>query len=280
MEDERRTALKIAVLGDIHGNWTAMEPVAADLVCQQVDAVVGLGDYLSTSRGAAPVVEWMRQQPHAYFVRGDNDCWESYERYHPREREDTRSLFSYLTCLPDRIVLQLGVITLLAQHGYPWPPRGEPEGSDVVRRYMSRAYVESFVDLSGVDIACFGDIHMVHVDLHEDLAILHPGSVGVPSDGEPWGSLHPTRRWEPWSAKYLLLAIDGGSVHISLRRVPFSREAAVQESREGHLADPGPDVWLAHHLGLRGPSGTAPEDQGRPWPGPSSWSWKKKLSAG
>jgi predicted phosphodiesterase len=278
MEAKRGTALKIAVLGDIHGNWTALEPVAADLAGQQVNGVVGLGDYLNTSRGAVRVVDWMRQQSNAYFVRGDNDCWENYERYHPRERDDSSSLYLYLTRLPDRIVLQFGEITLLAQHGYPWPPRGELEGSDFVRRYMSRAHVASFLDLRGVDIACFGDIHMVNVDLHEDLVILHPGSVGVPSDGEPWGSLHPTRRWEPWTAKYLLLEIDDGSVRIALRRVPFSREAAVQEARDGHVEDPGPDIWLARHLGLCGSEAEKPADQGRPWPGPSSWFWEKKQS--
>jgi hypothetical protein len=36
-----------------------------------------------------------------------------------------------------------------------------------------------------------------------------------------------------------------GSVHGTLQRVPFSREAAVQESREGYIEDPGPDIWLA-----------------------------------
>jgi putative phosphoesterase len=280
MEGERKTRLKIAVLGDIHGNWVAMEQVAADLVRQQADVVVGLGDYLNTSRGAAPVVEWMQKQPHAYFVRGDNDCWEDYEHYHPREREDSYALYQYVTRLPERIVLQFGGITLLAQHGYPWPPRDELEVGDFVRRYMSRTHVESFVNLSGMDIACFGDIHMVHVDVHEDLVTIHPGSVGVPSDGEPWGAVVPTQRWEPWTAKYVLLELDGGSVHATLQRVPFSREAAVQEAREGYVEDPGPDVWLARLLGLSGPAGDKSADRERPWPGPSSWRWQKKPVAG
>jgi putative phosphoesterase len=271
--------MKIAVLGDIHGNWVAMEEMAADLIHQQVDAIVGLGDYLNTSRGAARVVEWMKSQPHAYFVRGDNDSWESYERFHPHESEDSSALYRYVTRLPDRIVLQFGGITLLAQHGYPWPSRSEPEGGGFVPRYVRRPDIESLVNITGIDLACFGDIHRVHVDLHEDLAIVHPGSVGVPSDGEPPSAHSPTCWWEPWMAKYMLLEIHGGSVDLSLQRVPFSREAAVREMREAYIEDPGPNVWLARHLGLCGFETTKQADQGLPWPGPTTWRWQKRHPA-
>jgi predicted phosphodiesterase len=93
----QRAVRKIAILGDIHGNWVAMRQVAADLVHQHADTIVGLGDYLDTSRAAARVVEWMQDQPHAYFVRGDNDCWEDYERFHPQEQEASCALYHHVT---------------------------------------------------------------------------------------------------------------------------------------------------------------------------------------
>ena len=39
--------MRLAVLADIHGNWTALREVAAALQQEKVQAVIGLGDYLS-----------------------------------------------------------------------------------------------------------------------------------------------------------------------------------------------------------------------------------------
>src|SRR5215210_7008255 len=108
--------MRIAALGDVHGNWPALRAVARDLAAQGVDAVIGLGDYLNTSLGAARVVAWLRRQPHAYFVCGDNDSWEHYEHFRHLARDDPHGQYQFVNQLPGRIVLDFQGVTILAQH--------------------------------------------------------------------------------------------------------------------------------------------------------------------
>jgi putative phosphoesterase len=253
----------VAVLSDIHGNWTALERVAAALEQEQVQVVLGLGDYLSVSLGSRRVVEWMRSREHAYFVRGDNDGWESYERFRHLEREDSRPLYRFVTQLPEELRLELGGVPLLLRHGYPCRPieeRGFTEAA--VRETQSRAYVESVVDFKGVEIACFGDLHRPAAELHQDGVIAHIGSVGAPRDQQPG------------LAKYLLLELGGPTVRITQCGVPFCREAAVRELRAGYREDPGPEVWLARWLGLS----EAMAGEWRPLFEEATWLWQRRPS--
>jgi putative phosphoesterase len=230
---------RIAVLADIHGNWVALRQVVQALERESPDAIFGLGDYLNVSLGSAAVVAWMRTREHAYFVRGDNDCWESYERFGRLARDDPAAQYQFVTQLPTRIVLELQGITFLLQHGYTSTPIQERGFiREAVEETLSRRYATSVVSLAGVDIACFGDFHRPHLEVSDDLVLVHPGSVGAPRDQEPW------------TAKYVLIDLEGDAVHVTQRSVPFCREAAVEEMRAGYREDPGPDVWLARWLGL------------------------------
>jgi putative phosphoesterase len=230
---------RMAILSDIHGNWVALSQVAQVLDQEKVDVVLGLGDYLNLSRGSPAIVEWMKRQEHAYFVRGDNDSWESYERFRHLAREDTEPLYQFVTQLPDRIELEFHGIRFLLQHGYASRPiRERGFTQDAVQETLSRPYLASVVSLHGVDIACFGDYHRPYLELHDDLLLVHPGSVGAPRDQQPW------------MAKMALLELKGSAVVVTQRGVPFCREAAVQEMRAGFRDDPGPDVWLSRWLGL------------------------------
>src|SRR5713101_501282 len=231
--------MRVAVLADIHGNWTALERIAAALEQEEVQTVILLGDYLNVSLGSSRVVEWMKRQEHAHFVRGDNDSWDAYERFRHSEREDSYALYQFVTQFPDRLDLEFQGVTLLVRHGYSCTPieeRGFTE--EAVRETLSRRYVESVMDIKGVDVACFGDLHRPYAEIHDDLVIVHPGSVGAPRDKQPL------------MAKYLLLDLERSRIQFTQRSVPFCREAAVQEVRAGFREDPGPNVWLARWLGL------------------------------
>jgi predicted phosphodiesterase len=172
-------------------------------------------------------------------VRGDNDRWGNYARFGHLACDDPYAQYQFVTQLPTRIALELQGITFLFQHGYPSTPIAACGFTRVaVAETLSRRYIASAVSLAGVDIACFGDLHRPHLALHDDLVLVHPGSVGAPRDEEAW------------TAKYLLIDVEDATVCLTQRSVPFSLEEAVQEMRAGFREDPGPDVWLARWLGL------------------------------
>ena len=248
--------MRVAVLADIHGNWIALERVLADLAGQQIDLIIGLGDYLNTSLGSARVVDWLRSQPAggAYFIRGNSDAWRYYDRFRDASKQDAADQYHFVNRLPDRLVLDLGGLRVLVQHQVPGLLLREIGFTEENVRYvMSRAYIETVMDLRGIDIALFGDLHKQQLDMHEDLVIVYPGSVGA-----------------TWPAGYALLDLDlpdgpespGGmdgagpppwtdappAVHITYRRVVYDRAAAVQDMRAAYREDPGDRTWLERQL--------------------------------
>jgi protein phosphatase len=224
--------MRIAVLGDIHGNWPALEAVLGDVDAQGVDAVIGVGDYLNTSAGSARVVEWMRGQAGAYFVRGDNDAWDHYERFRHLAKHDPIGQYHFVNRLPRRLVLELDAVTLLVQHAVPGTYLREHGFTEANFRYvMGRHYTESVLDLRGIDVVLFGDLHRQHLDVHDDLVLLYPGAAGA-----------------SWPAGWALLEVAGPEVHVTHRRVEYDREAAISDMRDGFLEDPGRAVWLERQL--------------------------------
>jgi protein phosphatase len=250
--------MRIAVLGDIHGNWPALEAVLEDVDAQGVDAVIGVGDYLNTSAGSARVVEWMQGCAGAYFVRGDNDAWDHYARFRHLARQDPVEQYRYVNRLPRRLVLEFDAVTLLVQHAVPGTYLRDHGFTEASFRYvMSRHYTETVLDLGSVDVVLFGDLHRQHLDLHDDLVVLYPGAAGA-----------------SWPAGWALLEVEGPDVHITHRCVEFDREAAIRDMRDGYREDPGRAVWLERQL-YRDPMQALP-----PWVRPfERVAWQKDSRA-
>lgn len=74
--------MRLGIVADIHGNWTALQAVIHRMDELGVERVLGCGDYLWTTTGDATVVNWLREMGgQAYFVRGNGDSMAYYERH-------------------------------------------------------------------------------------------------------------------------------------------------------------------------------------------------------
>lgn len=81
------------------------------------------------------------------------------------------------------------------------------------------------VDLTGIDVAVFGDCHLPLHHATDDLLIVHPGSVGAPFDADPT------------SAKFAVLDLTPDRVRLEHHAVPFDIDAANREIIEGRAID-------------------------------------------
>ena len=171
--------MRIAVLADIHGNWPALQAVAADLARQEVEVVIGLGDYVMTSASSNRIVAWMQRQPHGYFVRGNGDSWDNYARFGPIARVDPYPLYDVVCRLPERLVLEFQGIRILAQHAVPGDLYRRDRSLDVLRYIMTRAYAATVMDLRGVDLVLFGDLHVPYLDVQPEGVMVTAGTVGL-----------------------------------------------------------------------------------------------------
>jgi diadenosine tetraphosphatase ApaH/serine/threonine PP2A family protein phosphatase len=214
--------MRIAVLSDIHSNLVALDAVLAHV--GPVDALWHLGDIVGYGPDPDGVVGRLLERA-AIGVRGNHDAaaigGREIDWFNPEARaaiEWTRRAMSeatrsWLAALPDRRVLE--GITLV--HGSPRDP---------IREYISDRFVaednlavlESRHALHGhthVPVAWLDGgsrVSLLRVDdgssleLGSTRALLNPGSVGQPRDGDP-------------RAAYLLLDTDAGLV--TWHRVPY-----------------------------------------------------------
>jgi predicted phosphodiesterase len=204
--------MRIAVLSDIHANITALDAVLAD--AGAVDGIWQLGDIVGYGPEPDAVVERLREVG-AIGVRGNHDaaaCGGSeIEWFNPEARramEWTRSAISpatveWLSALPDRRTE--GACDLV--HG----SHREPLWEYVTSRSIARANLEVLevgarVGLHGhthmpvAYIEAEGEVEALHgrpaapLELEGRRALVNPGSVGQPRDGDPAASYLV---WEP-----------------------------------------------------------------------------------
>ena len=204
--------MRIAVLSDIHANLPALDAVLAD--AGQVDAVWQLGDIVGYGPEPDAVVERLREIG-AIGVRGNHDaaaCGGSeIEWFNPEARramEWTRGAISaatveWLAALPDRRT----EVPCDLVHGSHREPLWEYVTSESIARANLDALVaEARVGLHGhthVPVAFVEDEGRLAVvrgrpgaalELAGRRALVNPGSVGQPRDGDPDASY---LIWEP-----------------------------------------------------------------------------------
>ena len=228
--------MRIAVLSDVHANLPALEAVLAD--AGPVDAIWHLGDVVGYGPDPDGVVERLRDAG-ATGVKGNHDAaacgGPEIEWFNPEARramEWTRAAVSpptveWLGAQPERRTE--GVAELV--HGSHREPLWEYVTSASIARATLRAF-DAQVGLHGhthVPVAFVEDgdgLELVRgrpggsLELEGRRALVNPGSVGQPRDGDPDASY---LIWEPEAER------------VTWRRVPYDVAAVQRQMREAGL---------------------------------------------
>jgi diadenosine tetraphosphatase ApaH/serine/threonine PP2A family protein phosphatase len=233
------TGMRIAVLSDIHANLPALDAVLT--AAGDVDAVWQLGDVVGYGPDPDGVVDRLRSIG-AIGVRGNHDAAacggteiESFNTDARRAMEWTRSTISratrdWLAALPER--LSTDGVELV--HGSPRDPMWEYVLSREAAR-ANLALLAAPIGLHGhthLPVAWIDDGHRIELvrpsrgesfELGDRRALINPGSVGQPRDGDP-------------AASYLILDPERGQ--LQWHRVTYDI-AAVQAAMRAAGLPPG-----------------------------------------
>src|SRR5262245_13450031 len=183
--------MRILVVADIHGNWPALQAVAAE----PHDVCLCVGDLVDYALEPGPCVEWARKHA-THIVRGNHDHGAAQNvtingkvgfryltgvtRTLTRERLSGDDL-RYLGTLPVTRTVSIENTRFLLVHASPRDPLDEyaPADPDFWARRL--ANVE-------VDVICCGHTHHPYVLEVGEKLVINPGSVGQPRDGDPRAS--------------------------------------------------------------------------------------------
>ncbi|GHF58325.1 diadenosine tetraphosphatase ApaH/serine/threonine PP2A family protein phosphatase [Deinococcus metalli] len=216
--------MRIAVLGDVHGNRFALEAVVQDIEPHRPDAWVNLGDQLFG--GADPAGAWALQQElrarHGVLeVRGNTEEGLGETLTETTAKRDMLEWLhgvlpegtgAYVAALPTSVTLADG--TVLAAHGTPdsaWTyllRDGDGWASDdLVRDRLS--------DIGPARMVIVGHSHLEHLRQIGPITVVNAGAVSRQKDGSPL-------------ARWVLLEGAGDVWSVTFRRVAYDVGAAAR----------------------------------------------------
>lgn len=180
--------MRVLVVSDLHGNWPALEAVAA----VPHDAVVCLGDIVGYGPQPGECLRWLRAN-RAEIVQGNHDraladdvpprCrpdfeWLAEATRQVARRQLTEEEIAFLRALPRTRDLRLDGRRFVLLHAAPQDPLYEYIGPDRERWRAAVAHVEA-------DFVLVGHTHLPFHFRFGDVRVLNPGSLGQPKDGDP-----------------------------------------------------------------------------------------------
>ncbi len=245
--------MKIAVFGDIHGNYIGLDAVLQDIEGQGgVDAYWLLGDYCFGGPDPVGVLERLVNLHNATFIHGNGDRYlTNPSLLHPTEIpmnqlnwliKMTRDQFwtigalgqsqwlDWLAALPleQRIILPNGIRSLLV-HSFPGSdgdPGLNPNQSEEVVRSLFGAVEETLIFV--------GHTHILQDRHLDEKRIINPGCVGKPVGLD-------TR------ATYVILNVRETTYDVQRYYVTYDTEAVIQQLYD--VSYPGADYMKQFYRG-------------------------------
>jgi putative phosphoesterase len=228
--------MRIAIVGDIHGNLSALDAVLADLRSRPVDATYCLGDLVGYAAHPNEVTERVRDEG-IPTIMGNYDDGVGFERdecgcayTNPTDKAlGDRSLAwtkatvtpenkAYLRTLVREIRFDADGRRVLLVHGSPRR----------INEYLFEDRpISSFQRLaasSNADIIVCGHTHKPYTKRVDDVLFVNAGSVGKPKDGD-------------WRACYIVLDPSDQSNPVEFIRVPYDVASEAAAIRASDLPD-------------------------------------------
>ncbi len=227
--------MRLAVIGDMHGNAVAFEAVMADLKRQGPDAVVCLGDVVFKGPQPQECADMLRSLNPLATVRGNNDHllthW-PFPSYNPAnaKHEAVRRDYEYtiarltpkdsewLGNLPELVTLHLEGVQVELFHA-------SPRLMDVA--VLPWAPLDELCALpadKATRLALCGHLHHAFARQARGVQVVNPGSVALSCD------------WDNRAA-YAIIDIEGGNLAVQLRRVAYEIEEAIRAAEERAMPD-------------------------------------------
>ena len=226
--------MKIAVLGDIHGNLPAMEAVLRDAKQRRATSVWCLGDLVGYGPFPDEVVAAVREgfilslrgnydskvlriptrDPSWFQEKGEEKArvftW-AWEHLSPESRE-------YLASLPESLRLTVEGHRVLLVHGSPASPR-EHLSPDTPEERLAALGEEC-----GAAVVLCAHSHIAFARRGGKTLFINPGSVGRPDDGDP-------------RASYALVTFRRPEVEVAFHRLPYDVDRCVEAVRAHGLPE-------------------------------------------
>ncbi len=243
--------MRVALISDTHGNFTALQAVLADLPAQGADKIVFLGDAATIGPKPVETLDALRDLDCAALIMGNHDA-AVLEPARSTALQVAANLhgsinwcvdqlrpahFDFLRSFKDTYTLALSEkISLLCYHGSPL------SYIDQILSTTPEENIDTFFNGQQSAVWAGGHTHIQMFRRHGDKVIINAGSIGNAFHYSFRPGIVP--RLLPW-AEYAILSVDNENVTAHLRRVPYDTDATLQQVRQTGI--PSMEWWLEQY---------------------------------
>lgn len=217
--------MKIALIGDVHGNLSALEAVLSDMAEKEVDIVISTGDYMGYGPDPEEVVQLLRHievmgvagNYDLKVIKAEQKLKKKGRKKNPKRWDpflwDLSQLSpeakGYIEHLPMERRFSICGKRFLLTHGSP------EKINEALRPDTPETRFAELAKSTGANVIITGHSHIVFSRKVNGTWFVNPGSVGRPVDGDP-------------RASYAVLQIKPGYFHFSPYRVEYDVEKTVE----------------------------------------------------
>ena len=225
--------MKLAIIGDIHGNIYALNSVLKHIQSKNVDFIVSTGDLVGYMPYPNEVINTLRESK-VLVVQGNHDEYIgsakkiSTSEIEALSDEEIQKVASgkftkwiitdenreYLRNLPKYLKLQVGNLKLIAVHG---SPRNISE-----YMYEDEEILREIGELTEEDIIVSGHTHIPYCKKINDKTFINVGSVGKPKDKDSRSS-------------YIILEVKDEEINCSIERVAYDIDKMINDIKNNRM---------------------------------------------
>lgn len=239
--------MRIGLISDIHGNFTALEAILSDMNRQPVDSLICLGDIATIGPEPKQVFKKLMSLD-CTFIMGNHDSalldtsrildyqiapnlistveWCAQQL----DQHEMDFLHSFK---PTAEVSLDGQLSLLFFHGSPL------SNTRQILATTPAEELDKIFNEHAADVFIGGHTHIQMVRQHNGKLILNPGSVGTPFRSAYKPGTSPVLL--PW-AEYAVLNSENGSLSVDMRRVPYNTAHFKETVKQSRM--PLPELWF------------------------------------
>lgn len=233
--------MRIAAIGDIHGNSAALDAVLCDIDKCGVDTIVNVGDHFSGPLDAKGTADLLLSRD-MISIRGNHDRWlveQSRSEMGPSDLAADSQLEQAHREWLSLLAPTARVDDVFLCHGTPssdttyWMESVRPDGS--ICRAEQDQIEQHAVGIDASVIIC-GHTHLPRLlRLQDGRLLINPGSVGCPGYDDVSPVPHVMQTGTP-DASYAILEQHGTQWTVSMKYVPYdSREMVKRATAVGRL---------------------------------------------